>query len=293
MILDKETLTMKFYSNFQRLTELYIQNNDDIDSLTGKNGIYNKMCEKYEDIDFVSESTFKEWCYGKSIPKPQHLILICDYFNCDLDYLFGINEGIIDKDGKIVTSQIETYIKDTYGLDKKTLDMLSKYKSTSIIASIDDPVSPASNDLSFVTILNRIVQKYPWLISNIGQILYAKPLNLSSEGFGKESTDAQKYYYYEDLFEDFDETIALTLLSVRLKKILADTDYVPNKENIISTFDFETSNPDTIDKYITDTMTARLRRLESTASKLSELLTEVHANIELEDLNKDDINKLL
>lgn len=294
MILDKDTLTEKFYSNFQKLTDRYIKDNTEgVDSLTGKNGIYSMMCTRYDDSEFVSESTFKEWCYGKSIPKLQHLTMICDFFKCDLDYLFGMNDGVIDKDGNIVTSQIETYIKETYGLDKKTLDILSKYKASSIASYIDEPAGSSTDDMTFITTLNRILQKYPWLITNLGQIIYANSLGLSSQGLNANGADAKKYYYYEDLFEKFDDTVALTLLSIRLKRILSNADYTPNKDNIISTFDLSVNAPDVIDKYISDTMTTRLSRLEKNISTLSELLSEKYNGDDEEKLTEEEIEKLL
>lgn len=87
--------------------------------------------KKFNEAQAVTIDTVKNWEQHYNIPEIGTLIALCDFFSCDLDYLFGrLPETTHDKH----------YICKTTGLSEKSIDCLIGSKNSGL--NYSDIVNP-------------------------------------------------------------------------------------------------------------------------------------------------------
>ena len=275
--------TERFRKNLRAVCDIYKKNKEN--NAKSYAQIYNRIVEYCNDNNIAecfSDSTFKKWLSGVSLPDSNNICLLCDFFGCDANYLFGTDYIDPDDGPNQSTSKADKYIFDTYGLDKQTLEFFRKYKDCGIntIDDSDVPHSASDDNQSFSALFNELIHTSPWTINALLQIINAKRLNLSSYGLDFAEVD-ERIVTQPDfpgisrhLLQDFDIDAALSLLAIRLKQLHQNPDYMPCKTNRIETYDPELMKPGAVDDYISRLLSTRLKNLNSEIEELTTQITE-------------------
>ena len=61
--------------------------------------------------------------------------------------------------------------------------------------------------------------------------------------------------------------------AIRIKELLSNPDYTPNKTNSIETYDSKLLNPDAVDEYISNLLSTRLKKLNAEIDTLISIKT--------------------
>lgn len=271
----------RFRTNLRNLCDIYKHDKDN----GAKNyaQIYRKIEEYYNDkgIECFSNISFRKWISGASVPDSYNIYLLCEFFDCDANYLFGTDYIDPENESNQLISKTDKYIFSTYGLDRKTLEFFKKYKDSGI-DSVDDnnaPHTASSTSLSFSSLFNALIHQSPWVINALLQIINAERLNLSSYGFADIDNTIKSYPDFPGisghLLQEFDENIAISVLAIRLKALLANPDYTPNTTNNIETYDPELLKPGAVDEYISELLSTRLKKLNDEIATLTDIATSV------------------
>lgn len=271
-----------FKNNLRNLCDIYKDNKEN--GAKSDAAVYSKIQAYFDKLDQVCFSyiAFKKWISGASIPDSENILMLCEFFGCDANYLFAIDSIDSYAGPNQSMSKADKYILDTYGLDRKTLEFFKKYKDCGI-NSVDDsdvPHSASDSNHSFSKLFNDLIHTSPWTINALLQIINAERLNLSTYGLDFSEVD-ERIKSYPDfsgisshLIQDFDIDAALSLLAIRLKQLNSNPDYIPCKTNLIETYDSELLKPGVIDDYIANLLSTRLKNLNSEIDELTTMITE-------------------
>lgn len=277
---ESEKYKKAFKSNFNKLCTLYIE--DESNNANSYVAIYSDIkdyCEQKE-LNGFAEITFKKWLAGEVIPDSYFICLLCEFFGCDANYLFGIDSIDIKTGPNQSLSKADEYIYNNYGLDRKTLDFFKEYKDCGIDSSddSDEPHLAQSSDKSFSSLFNELIHQSPWTINALLQILYAKKLDLSSYGFVDIDEMIESYPDFpgisKHLVQDFDIDVAISVFSIRLKQLLMDPGYVPCKTNPLETYDDKLLAAGAVDEFISNLLSSRLKNLNSEINELTSIITK-------------------
>ena len=271
-----------FKNNLGYLCSIYIadKNNDAKSHAT----IYPKIQEYFENKgqECFSYLSFKKWLSGAAFPDSDNILMLCEFFGCDANYLFGTDYIDPEAGPNQSMSKTDKYILETYGLDRQTLEFFKKYKDCGIntIDDSDVPHSASDGNQSFSALFNELIHTSPWTINALLQIIYAKRLNLSSYGLDfaevEERIISQPNFpgLSRHLLQDFDIDAALCLLAIRLKQLHQNPEYIPSKTNLIETYDSDLLRPSAIDDYISNLLSTRLKNLNIEIEELTTQITE-------------------
>ena len=279
---ESERYKNTFQTNFNNLCTLYIE--DESNSAKNYTAVYNDIQDycKQNKLNGFAKITFIKWLNDGVIPDSYYICLLCDFFGCDANYLFGIDSIDIKTGPNQSLSKADEYIYDNYGLDRKTLDFFKEYKDCGIntIDDSDVPHSASDSNQNFSSLFNDLIHQSPWVINALLQIIYAKRLNLSSYGLDFDEVDERIVSQPEfpgisrHLLQDFDIDVALSLLAIRIKQLHQNPDYMPCETNLIETYDSELLKPGAVDDYISALLSTRLKNLNIEIEELTTQITE-------------------